>query len=90
MGESQSSIDIVNQIENYIRSSVFRKANQAGGVGLSPNTIRMYRSLSSIWSDYLMISSRSSILLKDLDRKAIEGFSFWLLYEKKYALNYVG
>jgi len=90
MGEAPSSIDIVNQIESYIRSSVFRKANQEGGVGLSPNTIRMYRSLSSVWSDYLIISSRSSILLKDLDRKVIEGFSFWLLHEKKYALNYVG
>ena len=90
MGVSQTSIDIVEQIENYIRSSMLRKANRTGGIGLSINTIRMYRSLSLIWSEYLAFSSRSSILLKDFNREIIEGFSFWLIYHKKYALNYVG
>ena len=90
MGVSQISIDIVEQIENYIRSSMLRKANRTGGIGLSINTIRMYRSLSLIWSEYLAFSSRSSILLKDFNREIIEGFSFWLIYHQKYALNYVG
>lgn len=90
MNDKQQRVDIVTHIDTYLRYAALKRVKRTGSIGLASNTLRLYQSLRTMWVDFKTSSGADSLYLDALDRDCINAFTYWLVRERKYALNYVG
>jgi integrase len=85
----ENQVEILDYLQGFILNAPFRKKSN-GEVGLRKTTLHNYTNFRKQLQNFLKDRNREALFFTELDRNNVEGFTRWLLEEKKYSQNHAG
>ncbi|WP_079720000.1 tyrosine-type recombinase/integrase [Salegentibacter holothuriorum] len=80
---------VANHVQYIIDNANTRKIKGSNKIGLSNKRIAGYKTFKTIIQDY-QTTIKSQIHFMDINKVFVEGFTNWLINDRKYSINHAG